>query len=154
MIPFILLLIGFLLVFIEFFVPGGLIGIIGGLFIAASIVLFALQTNSLLGLLLFVLFIAISLWGLIRFALWRIVHAKPGSSIYLHGTQAGYQASSFESQAIGKEGVVYTDLKPGGYILIDETLHQAISLTGYVSKDEKVIVVGGQEESLLVKKKE
>ncbi len=36
------------------------------------------------------------------FALWRIVRAKPGYSIYLHGDQKGYMASSFDATAIGK----------------------------------------------------
>ena len=60
--------------------------------------------------------------------------------------------SKFEKHAIGKIGIVLTDLKPGGFILIEGKQHQAISQSGYITKGEEVIVVSGQEESLLVKK--
>lgn len=152
MISFLLLFIGLLLILIEFYIPGAIMGIIGGLFVAASIVLFASESNSALAIFLFIALAATSLVLLVKFALWRIVHAKPGSSIYLNKDQEGFQASSFDQDAIGKEGIVLSDLKPGGYIMIGGKQHQAISLTGYISKGEKVKVVSGQEESLIVKK--
>lgn len=150
MIPFILLILGLLLILFEFYLPGAVIGIIGGAIILISIILFA-QTHSWIALLFFILAAIICVGLLIRFALWRIVQAKPEHSIYLHGDQEGYQASSFDATAIGKIGIVLSDLKPGGYITIDGKQHQAISITGYIPKDEQVIVLSGQEESLIVK---
>lgn len=150
MIPFFLLVLGLLLILFEFYLPGAVVGIIGGVVIITSIFLFA-QEHSLLAVIIFILTALVSIGLLIRFALWRIVKAKPGRSIYLHGDQEGYQASTFDSSAIGKTGVVASDLKPGGYITIDGKQHQAISITGYIPKGEKVIVLSGQEESLIVK---
>ncbi|WP_052236405.1 NfeD family protein [Candidatus Protochlamydia amoebophila] len=79
------------------------------------------------------------------------MHTRQEYSIYLKKDQKGFQASEYDRNAIGKLGMVLTDLKPGGYILIEGKQHQAISLTGYISKGEEVIVVSGQEESLIVK---
>ncbi|CUI16515.1 putative membrane-bound serine protease [Candidatus Protochlamydia naegleriophila] len=151
MTPFLLLFIGLLLILIEFYIPGAVMGVLGSIFVLVSILLFASQTNSLLAIVFFVLGTILCVGLLIRFALWRIVRAKPEYSIYLNEDQEGYQASSFDQEAIGKIGVVLSDLKPGGYILIDGKQHQAISLTGYIPKGEHVEVVSGQEESLIVK---
>ena len=150
MTAFLLLLLGLLLILFEFYLPGSVMAILGGIAILSAIILFA-QTHSALAVFLFVVVAILSVAGLIRFALWRIVKAKPESSIYLNKDQEGYIASSYDREAIGKKGVVMSDLKPGGYILIDGKQHQAISISGYISKGETVDVVSGQEESLIVK---
>lgn len=150
MIPFVLLVLGLLLILLEFYVPGAVMGVMGGIAILASILLFA-QTHSLGAVILFILAAIVCIVFLIRFALWRIVKAKPGQSIYLHEDQEGYVASSYDASAIGKAGTVLSDLKPGGYILVDGKQHQAISIAGYIPRGEKVVVISGQEESLIVK---
>ncbi|MBA3721697.1 MAG: NfeD family protein [Parachlamydiaceae bacterium] len=151
MISFLLLFIGLLLILIEFYIPGAIIGIIGSFFVLASIIVFVSQSASILEIILFVVGVVISLLCIVRFALWRIVKAKPGYSIYSDGNQEGFQASRYDAAAIGKKGIVLSDLKPGGYILIDGQQHQAISQAGYISKGSEVIVLSGQEESLIVK---
>lgn len=151
MTPFILLALGLLLIFFEFYLPGAILGILGSLLLIASVILFASQTSSILAMILFFIGVIISVTLLIRFALWRIVTAKPSKSIYLHKDQEGYQASSYDESAIGKKGIVLSDLKPGGHILIDGKQQQALSVEGYISKGTEVIVISGQEESLLVK---
>lgn len=150
MIPFILLMLGLVLILFEFYLPGAVMGIIGASLILFGIFLFA-RMHSFLEVVFFILGALVSVGLLIRFALWRIVNAKPENSIYLKGDQEGYQASGYDKNAIGKTGIVLSDLKPGGYVMIDGKQHQAISITGYIPKDEPVTVVSGQEESLIVK---
>lgn len=151
MTPFILVLLGLFLILVEFYIPGAIMGILGGISILTGIVLFASESSSLLATVLFVLVSAASVGLLIRFALWRIVHAKPEYSIYSDSSQEGYLASTYDKSAIGKTGVVLADLKPGGYILIEGQQYPAISISGYISKGEHVLVISGQEQSLLVK---
>lgn len=153
MTPFILLLLGLLLIFIEFYMPGLIIGSIGGVMVLTSIVLFAQQSNSPVMIVLFVIGTGAALILLVRFAIRQIPRARPGYSIYLHKDQTGYYASSFDASAIGKTGVVLSDLKPGGYIVIDGKKQQAISQSGYITAGSHVIVIGGQEESLIVRLK-
>lgn len=152
--PFLLVILGLCLILLEFYLPGAVMGILGGVSIVTAIILFASQTSSLVAVVLFVLGTVVCVGLLIRFALWRIVHAKPQYSIYSDQSQEGYQASTYDQSAIGKTGLVVADLKPGGYIVIGGHQHPAISLEGYVTKGEHVIVVSGQEQSLIVKKKE
>lgn len=148
---FICLAIGFLLIFIEFFVPGAIMGTLGGVFVLASLILFATESNSLLATLIYFIGVLASLGLLFKFALWRIRHASPDFSIYSDASQVGFQASNYDVKAIGKVGTVLSDLKPGGYIMIDGKQHQAISESGYIVKGSQVQVIGGQEESLIVK---
>ncbi len=154
MISFLLLAIGLLLIMLEFYLPGAVMGVLGGLFVLASIITFASQTNSVVAIIIFIIFATISVALLIKFTLKKIVSTKSDFSIYSNKDQEGYQASSFDKTALGKAGTVLSDLKPGGYILVDGKQHQAISITGYIPKGEEVLVLTGQEESLIVKKKE
>ncbi len=152
--PFILLAIGLLLVFLEFYLPGAIMGIAGGVFILASLILFAIQTNSPIAIALFILVICIAVVLLVKFAIWRIRTAKPQRSIYSNATQNGYQAVRYDSLALGKVGVVLTDLKPGGFIIVEGKQQPAISKEGYIIKRTKVKVIGGEESNLIVKKEQ
>jgi membrane-bound ClpP family serine protease len=151
MIPFILWALGLLLILFEFYLPGAVLGIGGGILIAFSIFLFASQSESPLFVVFYVIGVVLSIGFLIKFAMWRIRTQKPEKSIYSDASQDGFFASKFDKSAIGKTGIVLSDLKPGGYILIEGKQHQALSQTGYITKGAEVLVLSGQEESLLVK---
>lgn len=148
---YILLAIGLILIFIEFYLPGAVIGIAGGLFVLASIIIFATQTQSAIAVAAYICATILCLVYLIKFALWRIRSTKPDKSIYSDHSQNGYVASKFDKTAIGKKGVVLSDLKPGGYIIVEGKQHQAISISGYIVKGTEVEIIGGEEESLIVK---
>lgn len=152
MLPFILLAVGLLLIFLEFFLPGGVMGTIGALVVLASVALFAMQTDSMVLILLYTIGSIVSVALLFRFALWRIRHGEPGKTIYSDDDQEGFTASVFDKEAIGKIGIVDTDLRPGGHIIVEDKRHSAISRSGYIPKGEKVKVLGGEGESLIVKK--
>lgn len=149
----ILLVLGLLFVYLEFFLPGAILGTIGGIFLVISIVLFANASQSIPFSFLYAVLVFVLLAVLIRYTLKKIPKTKSKYSIYLNGDQTGYMASTYDRTAIGKTGTVLSDLKPGGYITIEGKKHQAISQSGYIPHGEKVIVLGGEEESLIVKSK-
>lgn len=125
--------------------------ILGTIALLASIVTFAQLTESLGLVALYCIGIGVSLFFLIRWTLRRIPRAKPGYSIYLNKDQEGFKASSIDLSAVGKRGVVVSDLKPAGYIMIEGKKQQAISTGGYIPKGTEVVVIRGEEESLIVK---
>lgn len=147
----ILLGFGLLFIFLEFYLPGAILGAIGGILVAVSVVVFAMEAPPVATVLYF-FSVAILLFLLIRYTLRKIPRTKPEYSIYSNSDQEGYRASKFDRSAIGKIGVVVADLKPGGYIVIDGKKHQAISQSGYIARGEQVLVLAGQEESLIVRK--
>lgn len=148
-----LLILGLLFIFIEFYLPGGVMAIIGALALAASIIFFAIASQSVAESFFYTLFVLVCVGLLIRYTLRKIPRQKSGYSIYLDKDQEGYRASEYDPAAIGKTGVVIADLKPGGYIIVEGTKHQAISQSGYISQGEKVDIIGGQEDSLIVTKR-
>lgn len=152
MTPYILLILGLVLIFFEFYIPGAIMGTLGGLLVFASLIMITTQSTSLLEIFLFYIGTALAIYGLIKFALWRIPRTKGAFSIYSDKDQEGYQASKYDPKAIGKKGTVLSDLKPGGYIVIEGEQHQALSQSGYLPKGTEVLVLGGEGESLIVKK--
>jgi len=148
----ILLGIGLLSILLEFFLPGGILGTIGTLFVMASVIAFGSASDSFIQTVIYIIAVGVSLGLLIKFALWRIKNAKPGSSVYSDKSQEGYVASSWDKTLVGKDGVVFSDLKPGGHITIDGKNYSAISQSGYITKGEAIVVLSGEGETLNVKK--
>jgi membrane-bound serine protease (ClpP class) len=61
-------------------------------------------------------------------------------------------ASADYSNMLHKTGIAKTILRPAGKIDIDGNLYDATAITGYIDKDEKVVVVNYQTSQLIVKK--
>ena len=154
MIPYLLVLVGLLMIFFEFFLPGGIMGMAGGLLMAVGIVLFAIQTNSAWMAIVFAVVAVGLLVGLARFALWRIKTGRGSKGIYLSTDQEGYMASEFAKEYIDKSGEALSDLKPSGHILVEGKRIQAVSKVGYIHKGSKIKVVGGEGAQLIVKQKD
>jgi len=147
----IFLIFGLLFIFLEFYLPGAILGTIGGVFLVLSVIDMAVSTNSALITLLYLIVLLALVTLLIRYILRTIPRTKQEYSIYLHKDQEGYRASTYDPTVIGKTGIVLSDLKPGGYITIEGVKHQAISQSGYIPQGDPVEVIGGKEESLIVR---
>ena len=153
-IAFILLMVGLFAILLEFFVPGGIVGVIGGILLLLSIISFANSSESVLLTLIYIIFLSVASFYIIKYLLFRLKHGRFKGSIYLDTDQKGFIASNWDKSLIGKKGIVLTDLKPGGHILIDGKKYSAISQSGYLVKGEKVNVCGGEGESLIVRSEE
>lgn len=145
-------LIGFLLIYLEFFLPGILLGIIGGLLLTGGVVFFHLQKLGWPWDLAYFLLTAIGTALTCRFAIWHLKRSGRKDTFFLSNTQEGYTASSFDASLIGKAGEAATDLKPSGHVLIEGQRFQALSELGYLPKGTKVEVVNGKGAHLIVRK--
>lgn len=143
-----------LLIFLEFFLPGGIIGAIGIVFLLLSIVFFIQATNSILAVILYLIFVIFLLVVLISLTLRGIKKTRKKSSIYLATDQEGFFASKYDETMIGKKGVAVSDLKPAGHILVENKRLQALSKSGYIQKGASLEVVGGRGAYLIVRVKE
>ncbi|CCB86956.1 MULTISPECIES: NfeD family protein [Parachlamydia] len=151
MISILLLLIGLFLIVLEFYLPGAIMGILGAIAICISIVMFAVSSQSTWESLLFLIGAAALVVGVCKFMLWKIPRSQSGFSIYSDQDQSGYQASTYDSSLLGKRAIAFTDLKPGGLIILEGKRLQAISQSGYLIKGTDVLIIGGEGESLMVK---
>lgn len=149
-IPFILLFIGLLLIFLEFFFPGGILAGAAALVLLASIVFFAFQSSSFLWTLLYSAGIVLVASVMIKVLL-RKIRKGNFKGIYLNSEQSGYVASEFSKDLIGKSGEAVTDLKPSGHVLVEGKRYQAVSQSGYIEKGLHVVIIGGEGAHLIVK---
>ncbi len=143
---------GILLIFLEFFLPGAVLAVLGSLALLVSIGLFFAEYPALWGIgYMFSILLAVFL--VCKFALWRLQRGRLGGKFFHGEDQEGYTASTFDSSLIGKEGIVSTELKPAGYILVDGKQYQALSETGFISKDTPIQIISGKGSHLIVRPK-
>jgi membrane-bound serine protease (ClpP class) len=140
---------GLLLVALEFFLPGGIVGAAGGIIFLSGLVLFAVDSPSLL-LTIAVVIASLALFVvMIRYLIKRIQRTK--STFYLSDDQEGYRASKWAEELMGEEGLALSDMRPAGHIRIDGTQYQAVSKMGYLRKGTKIKVIGGEGAHLVVR---
>lgn len=146
--PLLWMFVAFLLVFLEFFLPGGIMGMAATVFFVLSWIS-AYQTYgpviSILFFFISVVFCGIVVW----FALKRL--QKNTNTFRLQADQEGYEGVDKKSEYIGKHGVAVTDLGPAGFIVIEGQRLQVVCQARYIEKGEKVIVIESRGGYLLVK---
>ena len=148
---FIVLLVGILLIFLEFYTPGGVLAVAGIICVLTSIASFFMDSDSILASIAFLVFAIGAISFIIWFALRRIKRTSDKNTFYLSMDQEGYQANSFDKDLIGKHGVSITDMGPSGFILIDNIRYQALCRGPYLNKGSEVVVIGGEGSHLIVK---
>ena len=149
--PYAMLVVGLLLVYMEFFLPGGIMGTCGAVLLISGIVFFALHAGNALHIFFFALASFLGTAAVIQLALKRLKSSDQESSVYLSADQEGFRAPVFDQNMIGKVGSVLTDLKPSGHVLIEGSRLQAVSKMAYIEKGSSVVVVGGKGAYLIVK---
>jgi len=154
MIVFVLAAAGLLMIYLEFFIPGGILAILGGGLLVGSLVLFGMQKVGVGWLVIYFLILFILVLSTCKLALWQIRKSRKKKSFYLADDQAGFQASEFKKEFIGKTAIAYSDLKPAGHILVEGEQLQALSETTYIDKGSTVLIIGGKGAYLIVKKTE
>lgn len=153
-ISIVLVFVGLVLIYLEFFLPGMILGIAGGVSILTAIAMFAAHSTSLIATIAFCLISGAAVWGICLFALSRIRKSHKESTFYSGQDQEGYFASEFDKTLIGHSGTVVSDLKPSGHVLVQDKRVQAISEKEYLDKGTRIQVIGGRGGYLIVKRVE
>jgi membrane-bound ClpP family serine protease len=149
-----LLAAGLLLLAAEIVVPGAVLGIIGGLFLLAGVIV-AFQTLEE-GRAYVVLLISV-VAGLVVLILeftvlprTRVVKSLSMTQTVTGRAQAIDVATA--SAYVGREAVAQTKLAPSGYILVDGRQLEAFSRDGVVESGTRLRVVGVDNFRLIVSK--
>jgi membrane-bound ClpP family serine protease len=141
---------GLLFIYLEYFLPGGMMAFIGSVFLLTSIFMVYFAKHSFLYVLIAIFMIICSLIAVMWLALKNVKKSK--RSFYLDDDQSGFQASEYRKDLIGKTGVAKTDLRPSGHILVNEEYVQAVSNVGYIKMGEKVVILSGEGSRYIVQK--
>jgi len=148
-----LILVALVLFFFEVFVPGGILGTIGGVCLITSTVL----TYNTYGAVPAIIQFCLSLLFVIFFfffTIYLLPQTGFGKMLILSSTEEGYQSNieQAEDDILGKEGKSITTMAPSGTILIDGKRYEATSQTGLLKEGEPVTVVGKDAFKLIVRK--
>jgi len=132
---------GLMLIGIEVFVPGGIIGIFGGLFLAAAAVTAFFAFGPQVG---FFAAIALVLGTGIFLALWLKIFPGTGVGRKLTLQMDGKTFKSSAGEAdryLGKQGVAQSSLRPSGIAVIDNQRIDVVSESGYIESGARVQVI-------------
>lgn len=147
---------GIVLLFLEIYLPGGVIGILGGSAVIASIIGSFMTYGGALGFL-------ISIAELIGVAFFIILGLK-----ILPGTKAGKRLilkKSMESKEgytsvdtslkdlMDKQGTALTTLRPAGSVEIDNSRYNVVTQGEFIEKDSKIEVIEVEGNRVVVKEK-
>jgi membrane-bound ClpP family serine protease len=144
---------GLLLLFFEVFVPGGVLGVLGGLFLLAGCVVAFVEFG--LGGGAAATAIALALVGLtLYFELFILPRTRLGQRLFLNAavTSRSHEPQGPAAELVGKDGETLTMLAPSGFIQVAGRRYEAFSQSGLLPKGTAVKVVGLDNFRLIVTK--
>ncbi len=145
-----LIIIAFSLFFLEIFVPGGVLAIIGVLLLVVA----ASMTLAEHGIVAAVwVFVGSLLAGIILFVveLKFFLGTRLGARwFYHHDTNTTRTGFTDVTDLVGQEGETVTRMIPGGKVRIAHGTYTAVSLDGYLAKGTRIVIKQADPFSLKV----
>lgn len=143
--------VGILLVLAEVLVPGGVLGILGGLMMLGGCVVAFIDYGTMGGSL--AILAAFAIGGLSLFIELRwLPRTKWGRRAFLTSEVSGVSAA-FGSEAlalIGKPAEAITMLSPSGYVAVDGERYEAFCQSGQVPAGAPLEIIGADNFRLIV----
>jgi membrane-bound ClpP family serine protease len=148
-----LFLLGVLLLAGEVFVPGAVLGILGGLCMAAGCVISFVQLGTGGGMVATVVALALLSLTLYVELVW-LPKTRFGKKLIVQSTiDATSQPPLADKESVvGKTAEAVTALVPSGYVLVEGRRYEAFSPSGHVGKGAHLRVTGLDNFRLIVTK--
>lgn len=149
----VLAIVGFLLIATEVFVPGMVLGTLGGLCLIGAVVVSYAGYGMLTGTLVLAGVFTATLAG---FIVWMFTfpHTPIGRKIMLQKQLArGGGISGAPDSLIGQEGTALTPLRPAGKAAIGERKVDVVAESDFIAEGTPVLVVGGDGMRVIVRKR-
>lgn len=144
----ILFTVGVLLIGFEVVVPGGILGILGGLALFGGVATAFYDYGLSGGVIAFL--VALGLLGIV---LWLEFVLLPktalGRRMFLQSAVTGTTKAATEN-LVGRSGKATTALGPSGYVQIEGKQYEAFSRSGFVDAGSAVKVIGSDNFRLIV----
>lgn len=150
----ILLIVGIILIILEFFVAGGILGFFG----VASIVIALLMSGYTLSHMTMSVAIALVAAIIVAVVLYKWIGTERGifKKLILRDrtmTEQGYVSQVTRTELIGKEGITITPLRPSGTVLFEEERLDVVSEGNFIEKDKKVEIIHVEGVKVVVREK-
>ena len=148
-----LFLLGVLLLAGEVFMPGAVLGIIGGLCMAAGCVISFIQLGTGGGTVATVVALVLLALTLYAELVW-LPKTKFGKRLVVHSTVGATSQPPLadKESVVGKAAEAVTPLVPSGYVLVEGRRYEAFSQSGHAAKGAQLRVVGLDNFRLIVTK--
>lgn len=148
-------MVGFLFIFFEFFIPGGVLGVVGVGLMALGIFICFRDQGAETGWIVLVTALGLSIVTVIIG--FKLVPRSPLGKVLIHrkqvSKQAGYSAQSDDpAQLMGKEGVAVSHLRPTGIATIDGRRIDVMSDGEYLDAGTRIRVVEVASNRIMVRR--
>ena len=147
-----LFVIGVVFVILEFFVPGGIVGILGGAMIIISLLFAGASVTHMAYSIIIAMFIAVIGMVIIMKFFGKKMHVF--NKLVLRDattTEEGYVSNMNRIDLIGRIGEAVTPLRPAGVILIDKERIDAVSEGSFINKGSQVEVIKVEGSRIVVR---
>ncbi|MBS0633851.1 MAG: hypothetical protein JSR37_00120 [Verrucomicrobia bacterium] len=151
MMAYLLLVLGLLFTWLEFYLPGGAFAVAAAVFVLGALVSFFTESTSVLASTLFFVVTCVAVIAVIRLAIWRIRKSADKNTFFLSKDQEGYSAAELASDIVGKRGRTVTECGPSGYAVIEGKRYPIICRGLYLNKDVEVEVIAKELGNYVVK---
>ena len=143
---------GLFLIGMEIFLPGGVLGVLGGLALVVAIILAFATAGPTAGFL--VTLLVVILLGVFIYVWLKFFPDTPiGRALTLSSNQKTYKATDEDiPDLMDKEGVTQSTLKPSGIAKIEGERVDVLAESGWIDKGKKVRVVKIEGNRVVVRK--
>ncbi|WP_233522562.1 NfeD family protein [Peribacillus glennii] len=147
-----LFVIGMFLIVLEFFLPGGITGVLGLVAVIASLFM---ASGNVVNMALSI-FIALTASILVSILFVKVFRRKMNffKKIILTdstNTEKGYVSNQNRLELMGKQGRALTDLRPSGTALIDEERVDVVTEGSFITKGSLVRVIKAEGSRIVVR---
>ncbi|MEJ8776562.1 NfeD family protein [Pseudogracilibacillus sp. ICA-222130] len=150
----ILLIVGIILIILEFFVAGGILGFFG----VASIIIALLMSGYTLSHMMMSVAIALVAAIVVAVILYKWIGTERGifKKLILRDrtmTEQGYVSQVTRTELLGKEGITLTPLRPSGTVLFEDERLDVVSEGNFIEKDKRVEIIHVEGVKIVVREK-
>jgi len=146
--------VGILLMILEIFLPGGIVGAIGFISIVTGLVMAAYDTQQGLAS----LGVAALITAIVTFLLVKRYGVKGLFNKFILGdiqrNEEGYVAPRDQRELLGKTGIALTPLRPAGVVKLEGNRVDAVSVGGFIQAGTAVVVVQVEGTRVVVAEQE
>ena len=149
----VLIIVGFLMLAAEVFVPGLVLGLLGGMCLSGAIAVAFVYYDVVTGSLVFAGVCVLTIGGFIAW-LAAFPHTAIGRKIMLHKTHpSGVGERASPSALLGAQGRSLTPLRPAGSASIGGRKVDVVAEVDFIARDEPIVVVRQEGLRIVVRKK-
>lgn len=149
-----LLILGLLMVCLEIFIPGGIVGTMGAFALIASVVIGFSERGTAFGMYWLIGVLLLTLLGVFISIKW-LPHSPAGKRLLLNSSEAGYSsADSKLTPLLGKSGKSISYLRPSGLAEIEGERVDVVTGGEFLPRGTEVEVIEVSGNRVVVRARE